>query len=107
MSEPEFFCPHCGEALKKKDAFCRNCGSDEQTGWQAEDEKHAAQVDYGFTHLDDEAYDEFLRSEDLHAPQPQRPGSQPSSPRRNSVPILAIVIVSILAILAWWLGLGG
>lgn len=31
-------CPHCGAALERKARFCRECGSDESTGWSPEAE---------------------------------------------------------------------
>ena len=27
-------CPHCGAELKEGASFCRQCGSDENTGWK-------------------------------------------------------------------------
>jgi ribosomal protein L40E len=51
-------CPHCGAELPKRAKSCRECGSDEQTGWS-----EAANI--GALNLPDEEfnYDEFVKRE--------------------------------------------
>jgi hypothetical protein len=44
-------CPHCGASVPRRAAACPECGSDERTGWAAEDE-----IDYQSFEIPD-AYD--------------------------------------------------
>lgn len=55
-----FSCPHCGAEVNFEADFCRECGSDPQTGWGRE-------VEYGSLDLpepmEDEEYEDFLAKE--------------------------------------------
>jgi len=33
MSAAHYVCPNCGEPISGNAKFCRQCGSDERTGW--------------------------------------------------------------------------
>lgn len=47
-------CPHCGAELKDKATFCKECGSDTETGW-----KEGAE----FVDLETPDYDEIVENE--------------------------------------------
>jgi uncharacterized membrane protein YvbJ len=48
----DFACPHCGADLAAEEEFCRECGSDLDTGW-------SQFADYAGLDLPDEAEDEY------------------------------------------------
>ncbi len=78
--KPEYFpCPHCGTAIETNARSCRECGSDDLSGWSDEDI-----TDIPESQLDDAEYDEFLRSEGLKAPE-GRPRSKASGMNRRAV----------------------
>lgn len=53
-------CPHCGASLPRRARFCRECGSDERTGWAPEDGLGAADPPDA---MGDAEYEEFLARE--------------------------------------------
>jgi hypothetical protein len=52
-----FDCPHCGAQVSIGASFCRECGSDDQTGWSEDAE--SSPFDCGI----DFDYDEFIERE--------------------------------------------
>jgi hypothetical protein len=94
-----FSCPQCGDAVPVGSSSCRSCGSDASTGWAREGDagavRDAQDLDLPQTHLDDDAYEEFVR-EDL--------GGGTTAPSRTSRTALVMVVVFVLAVaavLAW------
>jgi hypothetical protein len=60
--EREYFhCPHCGASVPVGAKVCRECGSDEETGWSASAEGLAS--DEGYDADEDFDYDEYLARE--------------------------------------------
>ncbi len=55
-------CPHCGADLPPKAKVCRECGSDEQTGWSEEAGAAGASARMGIPE-DDFDYNEFAERE--------------------------------------------
>ena len=37
-------CPHCGELIREDATSCRHCGSDHETGWNAEIDYHSVEI---------------------------------------------------------------
>lgn len=56
-----FPCPHCGADLPRNARACRECGSDESTGWKTQEEKDLQSIDLP----SDEDYEQFLEREGL------------------------------------------
>lgn len=56
-----FPCPHCGVDLPRNARACRECGSDENTGWKPREEIDLQSVDLPA----DEDYEDFLEREGL------------------------------------------
>ena len=59
-----FVCPHCGAEVPQGAISCRECGSDDETGWSesaGEWEENVASPGYGSD--DDFDYDEFIANE--------------------------------------------
>tara|TARA_R110002072_G_scaffold100429_2_gene221118 strand:+ start:55155 stop:55406 length:252 start_codon:yes stop_codon:yes gene_type:complete len=48
MSRGTFECPNCGAAVKAGAKVCRECGSDDATGWMSSEE-----IDYQSTDIPD------------------------------------------------------
>lgn len=79
-------CPNCGEPLPRGASACKECGSDEKTGW-----KSAEDVDYEAVDLpEDIDYEDVLANEGL-AP-------RPVTHRRAW---LLVVALALAALLAW------
>lgn len=55
-----FVCPHCGAELSDDTKFCRECGSDEQTGWSTDAEKDTSGIPSEYTEAD---YNDFIEKE--------------------------------------------
>ncbi len=53
-------CPHCGATLMRRAAFCRECGSDAATGWNADAELGGVDLP---TDWNDAEYERFLERE--------------------------------------------
>ena len=55
-----FVCPHCGADVPMKAAACRECGSDNETGWSQDAHVWEAGIPAGYGGDDDFDYDEFI-----------------------------------------------
>ena len=55
-----FVCPHCGADVPVGAKFCRECGADEEVGWNDE---NAWSTGYDTEVMDDEDYEDFVRRE--------------------------------------------
>ena len=75
-----FFCPHCGAVVPTGASACPECGSDEETGWS-----------------EDAAYGELFAYYD--EPETNAPAAKLWA--RYLVP--ALVVLTLLAFLAYWL----
>ena len=87
-----FICPHCGTRVPAGATSCRECGSDDETGWSdsaGEWEENVPSADYGSD--DDFEYDEFVADE--------FPDQAPLSSRRRAMRI--VVAIVILAFSLW------
>ncbi len=80
-------CPHCGAELTRNARFCRECGSDERTGWSDEAEGGAWEAPA----LDDFDYEGFLERE--------LPGS--AAPRRRWRELRRLAWVALLLLFLW------
>jgi ribosomal protein L40E len=61
---PDWFaCPHCGADVQSDAKVCRNCGSDDETGWSEDADVWGAGIDAGYGDDDDFDYDEFVERE--------------------------------------------
>ena len=76
-----FTCPHCGSDVPVTAAACRECGSDDETGWSAKSDQHAEGYDDEFD------YDEFVANE------------FPDSARHASGPQLRTWVIRIVILL--------
>jgi hypothetical protein len=84
----EFFvCPHCGATVQIDATFCRECGSDDQTGWSEDAER--TQFDCG----NEFDYDEFIEREFPDS----NPMSTGESVKKNAV--ILIVILTCISLL--------
>ncbi len=46
MKDSDWVCPFCGAALEEDVNFCRDCGSDWETGWSDDTYQEALDHDY-------------------------------------------------------------
>lgn len=76
------YCPFCGAEISASAKGCRECGSDERTGWKSREELDLHAVDLP----EDEDYQDFLEKEGLAR---RRRG-------RSGRPKLWIVVTGIL-----------
>ena len=70
-----FVCPHCGADVEVGAVHCKECGSDEETGWS--ETAYVAELDLpaGYGGDEDFDYDEFAEKElDLPRHFSQKPG---------------------------------
>ncbi len=88
-----FECPHCGQPLDPRAAFCRECGSDGQTGWRDDVEETSLELPED---MDDADYADFLAREF-----PQEPPSR----RTPTTTIRLVAFVLLLAFLSFFLRL--
>ena len=58
--EDFFVCPHCGADVPMSAAACRECGSDNETGWSEDAQVWEAGIPAGYGGDDDFDYDEFI-----------------------------------------------
>jgi hypothetical protein len=58
-----FVCPHCGADVAVGAASCRECGSDDETGWSQDADVWEAGIPAGYGSDDDFDYDEFIEQE--------------------------------------------
>jgi len=77
-----FTCPQCGAEVKVGAVVCRECGSDDRTGWQSSEE-----VDYQSLDLPDD--------EPPAAPTARAPGAR-------AVVVITLVLVVLLLLWAVW-----
>jgi zinc-ribbon domain len=87
-----FICPHCGTRVPVSATSCRECGSDDETGWSesaGEWEENVPSAGYGSD--DDFDHEEFVVNE--------FPDQAPASSRRRAWTI--VVSIVILAFLIW------
>jgi len=82
-------CPHCGAELARDARFCRECGSDERTGWSDEAEGGAWEAPA----LDDFDYEGFLERE--------LPGSAPRARRVRARELRRLAWVALLLLFLW------
>jgi hypothetical protein len=62
--KPEtFVCPHCGADVPVGALACKECGSDDETGWSEDPDVWAAGIPAGYHGEDDFDYDEFIERE--------------------------------------------
>lgn len=60
-SRPDFFvCPHCGADVPAGATACRECGSDDETGWSEGADAWDAGIPAGYGHDEDFEYDEYV-----------------------------------------------
>lgn len=90
-----FNCPHCGAELPAGAKFCRECGADDEMGWNEEDASSAADLPEGYSNDDDFDYDDFVRRE---FPDQADPTARSSRSHRLWV---AIVLILCAAFLLW------
>lgn len=64
-----FPCPHCGATVAAGRRFCRECGSDAETGWSEDAETDSIELPES---MSDEDYEEFLAREFPGAEQARR-----------------------------------
>lgn len=92
-----FVCPHCGAEVPVGAQVCRECGSDEETGWSDDAEDAGAEIGAGYGGVDDFDYEAFLERE---------------LPDQATVPLgrswkrwawRAVVVITSLALLRYWL----
>lgn len=80
----EFFeCPNCGADVAVGSKACRECGSDDTTGWQSQEE-----LDYQGTELPAG-----------YAVDPEHPGHVVAKPRS---PWTVVVVLLLVAAFAYW-----
>lgn len=78
---PEFFsCPNCGAEVPVTAKVCRECGSDDRTGWQSSEE-----IDY----------------QSVEIPDGWGPDGPVAAPARRSPWALVVVLVLVGALLFW------
>src|SRR5947209_5777897 len=58
-----FVCPHCGADVPVGAPVCRECGSDDETGWSEDAEDWGADIPAGYGGDEDFDYDEFIEQE--------------------------------------------
>ena len=58
-----FVCPNCGADVRGDALACRECGSDENTGWAPDADKWEAGIPAGYGEDDEFDYDEFITKE--------------------------------------------
>jgi hypothetical protein len=61
--EDSFVCPHCGADVPVSAAACRECGSDNETGWSEDAHVWEAGIPAGYADADDFDDDEFIERE--------------------------------------------
>jgi len=54
-AEDYFICSHCGAEVPIKNKICKNCGSDDSTGWSTETDPFASEPPESFDY--DEAFE--------------------------------------------------
>ena len=84
-----FPCPVCGEEVPEGALSCRACGADDETGWKQDAESEAQGLDLPESSIDDEAYDDFVKSE---------LGEEPVETDGPSGPGLLLVVLGVLAV---------
>ncbi len=91
-----FTCPHCGAQVPVGAAACRECGSDEETGWANEGDQWNTGVEDGYQPDDDFDYDNFVAEEfPEHAG-----GASRFSPSKLAIRVIIVLVVISLAIAA-------
>lgn len=78
-----FECPNCGADVPVGAKACRECGSDDSTGWQS-----AEEIDY-----------QGLELPEGYAVDPEHPGAVVQRRRPWWVPVVAVVVAA--ALLLW------
>jgi hypothetical protein len=58
-----FTCPHCGADVPVGSLVCRECGSDDETGWAEDAHVWQAGIPAGYDGEDDFDYDAFVARE--------------------------------------------
>lgn len=58
-----FVCPHCGADVPVGAKVCRECGSDDETGWSEGEDVWKAEIGTGYGDEEDFDYDEFVQKE--------------------------------------------
>jgi ribosomal protein L40E len=58
-----FVCPHCGADVPVGSPACKECGSDDETGWSEDADVWQAGIPAGYGSEDDFDYDEFIGRE--------------------------------------------
>lgn len=91
-------CPACGADVPAGKPACPTCGADDLTGLGEESEEEVAQeLDLPRPRVDDEEYDDFVRSEfggeDAY---------RPRGPRAHTLLMIAIAVV-VFGLLLWLL----
>ena len=84
-------CPHCGAVLAARASFCRECGSDAQTGWS--EAADTGGVDVPDLSFDDAEYEAFLARE--------LPGQAPPARRRARRAWIVMVWGALAAFVLW------
>jgi ribosomal protein L40E len=94
-----FVCPHCGADVPTSAPACRECGSDNETGWSEDAHVWEAGIPGGYGNDDDFDYDEFIeRDLAQHADEPARRRLAKWGSRVVIVMVCLGVLIYLLAI---------
>ena len=97
-SKQEYFsCPHCGADVPVGAAACRECGSDEETGWSEDAYGESLSTSEGYADEDDFDYDEFV-----HREFPE--DATPRSLSARQLAVIVLVVILCLGMLVYSLG---
>ena len=100
--EDYFVCPHCGADVPMSAAACRECGSDNETGWSEDAHVWEAGIPAGYGGDDDDDdldYDEFIERE--------LPGQSENSVRKRLTKwgTRVVIVMVCLALLVYLLAI--
>ncbi len=95
-----FPCPVCGEEVPEGALSCRACGADDETGWKQDPETEAQGLDLPESSLDDEAYEDFVKTE-MDGERPETDG-----PSGTGLLLVVLGVLAVAALLALILSAG-
>jgi hypothetical protein len=91
-----FVCPHCGADVPVGAKACRECGSDDETGWSEHAEVWGAGIPAGYGDEDDFDYDEFVARE---LPEHRSRTARGELARWGGIAFVVVLVLSLL----WYL----